>query len=464
MRPLQYISTVLILIYSLFCNSVTKAQSSSPLRYLGTNLTSIHFIGDLHGDVNCAKEWVKETKLVDFTTTPYTWIGESTDAIVFLGDYVDKGSTSSSVLSFVKDLQTTFVNNVVTILGNHDFFQVLDAALEYDEENPHPLGHPQHDYAYSFVHPEEYVTSGYSPKRDDDDEIMNAIYEALNFVYDRRLEGDVKLCTSESCMKNQDTNNADIFTSVPPFLDNEELATRARERLTTWRNEYMIGLHDSGLLHWMIEQPLIAIVGDTLLVHGGVAPEIINYASKVAKSNEITVEDSLHNLVNKPFTTFFQQNLNGDEGRGANSIKSRLNEGYAFEIILSLIQDRGYFKQNGCQKVKNVIDQLQQEKVNRICVGHTPRDYAEEFCNGQLLASDSSLSRSFRAYGNLYCPLDERFQGGNGLACSQNRMVDQCEGSISILTRKTPDEEWPRNVKTLTMNDLKQYVGLKDEF
>lgn len=453
---LRNISTLLLI--SLLI-PFTVANPSS-LRYLSENLTSIYFIGDLHGDVNCAKEWVRQTGLVDMTTTPYTWMGEPTDAIVFLGDYVDKGSTSAYVLSFVKELQTTFVDNVVTILGNHDFFQILDAALEYDEENPHPLGHPQHDYAYSFVHPEEYVESGYSPVREDDDEIIKAIHNALQFVYDRRLEAEVRVCTSDTCVKNENADKADLFTSVPPFVNDEELANRARERMTTWRNEYMNGLYDSGLLNWLIQQPIVAIVGDTLLVHGGMAPGVINYISRVAGETGLSVEDSLHEMVNKPFRTFFQQNL--EQEKGANKIKDRLKEGYAFEIILNLIQHRGYFKQNGCTEVQSVIDQLQKEKVNRICVGHTPRDYSEEFCGGKLLASDSSLSRSFRAHGNLYCPLHEKFQEVARTPCLQNPFVEMCEGSISVLVRESPDHEWPRNVKHLTMDDM-QPPDLKDE-
>lgn len=480
MTPLHHfsITTQLLSLLSIFFISSTHFTSAQPskLRFLSTNLTSIHFIGDLHGDVECAKEWIKQTNLIDLSSTPYQWLGEPTDAIVFLGDYVDKGSTSASVLTFVKELQTTFVNNIVTILGNHDFFQVLDAALDYDEENPHPLGHPQHDYAYSFVHPEEYIESGYSPLRDDDDEIMMAIYEALNFVYDHQLEGEVRLCTSDVCIKetskeNQNHNNGqgqgqntDIFTAVQPFSKNKELADKARERLTTWRNEYMNGLFESGLLQWMIEQPLLAIVGDTLLVHGGVAPGIINYISNKAKEAGTSVEDALHNMVNEPFTKFFQENLNqNDREKGANSIKGRLEEGYAFEIILNIIQHRGYFKQNGCQEVQSVIDQLQNENVNRICVGHTPRDYAEEFCGGKLLASDSALSRSFRAHGNLYCPLRKSFQDVNGISCKRNKVKNQCEGSISVLVRESPHHEWPSNVKHLTMDDLMKFRSVGDE-
>ncbi len=462
-------AALLLLFLSLVAFNPSVFTAASPLRHLSTNLTSIYFIGDLHGDVNCAKEWVRQTNLVNLTSTPYTWKGSRSDAMVFLGDYVDKGSTSSSVLTFIRELQTTFSENVVSILGNHDFFQILDASLEYDvdyQNNPHPLGHPQHDYAYAFVHPEEYVESGYSPKREDDEEIMKALYVALEYVYDRHLEGDVRLCTSESCVVRH--RDEDLFTTVHPFKDDPELSKKARERLRTWRVEYMNGLYNDGLLHWLIEQPVVAVVGDTLLAHGGVAQGIMNYVAKTAEKNGISVEEQLYHLVNKPFRSFFQTHMGSTDAKNqANTIKARLKEGYTFEIILNIVQHRGYFDpKKGCEEVDMVIGALQGENIQRICVGHTPRDYAEEFCGGKLLASDSSLSRSFRAYGNLYCPLDEKFvdDAKSYGSCSQNQFVDKCDGSISVLTRETADDEWPTNVKHLTIEQLKSRMGdIKDE-
>ena len=393
--------------------------------------------------------------------------------MVFLGDYVDKGSTSSSVLELMRELQETFTENVVTILGNHDFFQVLDAALEYDVNGnvedgspPHPLGHPQHDYVYSFVHPEEYVESGYSPQRDDDTELMDAIYSALVNVYDQHLQANVKFCSSRSCALNLQPDQVDLFTSVSPFSDegNSELASRARERLWTWREEYMAGLHKAGLIHWMVKQPIVAIVGDAVLVHGGISPNIINYISKVASKSDLSIEDTLHIIVNERFQSFFTTQLqqNDEKGLGPNSIKDRLpTEHFTFELIMNMIQHRGYFKGNGCAEVQTVLDMLKGEGVNRICVGHTPRDYAEQFCSGKLIASDSSLSRSFRAYGNLYCPLNEQFGSGgdnndDNSSCWKGQFEDTCGGSISYIVRESPKDEWPKTVTHVTMDDLKK--------
>lgn len=227
--------------------------------------------------------------------------------------------------------------------------------MAYGKDNPHPLRHPQHDYAYSFVHPEEYVESGYSPRRDDDKELMKAIHIGLQYVYDRGMEGSVRVCTSDSCVKGDKASNADLFTSVPPFLNDNDLANRARGRLMTWRNEYAKGLYDAGLLHWMVELPLLALVGDALLVHGGLAPNIAHYVQRVAEQKGESVEDTLYNLINRPFTSFFKENLNHNKG-GANSIEGCLNEGYAFEIILNIVQHHGYFDPyKGCQEVESIL-------------------------------------------------------------------------------------------------------------
>ena len=300
---------------------LTNLPLVASLRKLSTNLTSIHFIGDLHADVGCAKQWVEKTNLVNLTSTPYQWLGNpDTDALVFLGDYVDKGSASSFVLKFVRELQETFPENVVTMLGNHDYFLILDTALSFSKTNPHPLGHPFYDYAYSFMHPEEYIESGWSPNREDDEELLGEILSALSYIYDRRLEGKMHMC-APYCADDQ----VDMFEQVPPFDTNVTLRERAVERLTTWREEYAQGLFDSGLLKWMTNQPLVAIVGDALVVHGGVSDRLMNYLEKLAKQNSISVADAVHSATNVPFTAFFQEQLAKVDG--ANKIEERLTGG-----------------------------------------------------------------------------------------------------------------------------------------
>jgi len=111
------------------------------LRVLDDELTDIYFIGDLHGDVGCARQWVERTGAIDFGNDPFAstsslrsssssstprssssspeldsaadsrsasafvtpstgewrWTGGVHTALVFLGDFVDKGPDSRAV-------------------------------------------------------------------------------------------------------------------------------------------------------------------------------------------------------------------------------------------------------------------------------------------------------------------------------------------------------------------------------
>mmetsp|Transcript_13884 Transcript_13884/g.26148 ORF Transcript_13884/g.26148 Transcript_13884/m.26148 type:complete len:520 (-) Transcript_13884:2241-3800(-) len=455
--------------------SPSSSSWSSSLRKLSQDLTSIHFIGDLHADVSCAKQWVEKTNLVNLTSTPYEWIGNpTTDALVFLGDYVDKGSNSASVLKFVRELQETFPNNVVTMLGNHDFFLILDTALSFSETNPHPLGHPFYDYAYSFMHPEEYIESEWTMDREGDEELLGEILLALSYIYDRNMQGSVHLCAP-----NCTTGQQDLFDIVPPFDQNVTLKERAVERLNLWRLEYARGLYESGLLQWMTKQPIVAIVGDALVVHGGVSDRVMDYVQAVARQQQpqqqqqqeqgMNVVDVLHAMTNVVFHRFFQKEL--EKVSGANQIEARLTGGYVLELIMDMLQHRGYFDRiTGCSEVNQVLGKLDSSAgLNRVVVGHTPHDYATELCNGKLLASDSSLSRSFRAHGNMYCPLRkslvEGFHnksggGGDGRMSTCSKVHDeQCEGSISRITRASPKEAWPKGMQRFQFHELQSMAS-----
>jgi len=427
-------------------------RSISALRKLHTDLTSIYFIGDLHGDASCAKQWVEKTNLVNLTSTPYQFLGNPrTDAIVFLGDYVDKGSSSASVLTFVRELQETFPENVVTMLGNHDFFLILDTAFSFSKTNPHPLGQPMYDSTYAFVHPEEYIESGWSPNRDDDEEIIISILSALQYIYELDMHGEMHLC-APNCTANQ----VDLFENVPPFnRDEGNLKERAVERLFLWRKEYASGLFDSGLLQWLTKQPLVAIVGDALVVHGGVSNRLLNHLENTVMIKEKigSLADVVHSATNVPFSAFFEEQFKNVYG--ANKIEERLTENHALELILDMVQHRGYFDSKvGCKEVNNVLGKFNDQNLERIVVGHTPHDYALELCEGKLLASDSSLSRSYRAHGNMYCPLNEKLgEYKIGQACSANPN-EFCEGSISRIHRASPADDWPTNMQIFKFDEL----------
>jgi predicted MPP superfamily phosphohydrolase len=478
------VSSVLLLNVSATAStssSSSSSSSSSTLQKLSSDLTSIYFIGDIHGDVGCAKEWVKKTNLINITSSPYTWVGnnQSNEAIVFMGDYVDKGSTSSSALLFVKELQTTFPDNIVTILGNHDFFLMMDTALQYNDndnndvesdsenknkKNPHPLGHPHHDYTYAFMHPEEYIESNFTKNRDDDEEILEYILSGLSYVYDHNLVNTLHMC-APNCIgigDNDAVNN--MFDIIPPFNTNHTLKERVLERLQTWRNEYAYGLYDSNILQWMTQQPIVAVVGDALIVHGGVSAKIITYLDSL--QTRITLEDFIQEVVNNRLNAFFMKQFEEQNDiDGPNQIESHLfsESDIPFELVLDFIQHRGYFHEsNGCKDVNTVLDTLSasddaDRSINRVVVGHTPQQYATELCDGKLLATDSSLSRSFRTYGNMYCPLNltsSTSSSSSSPTYCGDTMKEACEGSISLLTRTSINEKWPKNIQQYQFHEL----------
>jgi len=364
-------------------------------------------------------------------------------------------------------------------LGNHDFYMMLDATLEADfAKRYHPMGQFVHEFTYAFAHPEEYITSGWSKARDDDDAILQALHGALQSVYARGLHGNTFLCDEEpnksSCRINN-RQHIDLFSnSAPFFLEKEHnhnenaknnLASsphQVRARLSTWRDDYSKGLLESGLLHWLSQLPVIATVGDALVVHGGLSSYVLDYVAKHATSHDISIVKALDELVHRPFHTFWDTLLDPQSKAtitGPNVIdKMPQNVLTAIELMGDIVTYRGYFKQGGDREIQYILDTLNNDNgggsyrhsdtMHRIAVGHTPQDFATEFYNGRLLANDSSLSRTFRAFGNLYCPVkgsvrmrDIKEQSG----C--NHIHNQvCEGSISHLYRTSSSDSWPEHV------------------
>lgn len=144
--------------------------SLEALRLLPANVTDVVYIGDLHGDAGCAREWVAMTGFVDVDAL--AWTGPATGGLVFLGDYVDKGVESRRVLEFVRSLEAAFPDRVAALMGNHDLFMYLDATLD-GRDATRPMGHAVGAFPYSFFHPEEFVAAGFSPARADDGEILD---------------------------------------------------------------------------------------------------------------------------------------------------------------------------------------------------------------------------------------------------------------------------------------------------
>ena len=85
---------------------------------------AVYVIGDLHGDVECARHWVNKTKLIRNNNK---WL-DSSSFLVFLGDYIDKGPTSRQTVEFVKSLTEKYPLQVTALLGNHEVELLRDRS------------------------------------------------------------------------------------------------------------------------------------------------------------------------------------------------------------------------------------------------------------------------------------------------------------------------------------------------
>lgn len=412
-------------------------------------------------------------------------MGPTDAAIVLLGDYVDKGPSSRGVLEFVRALETAFPRNIVAMMGNHDLFALLDVTMR--EGADRPMGMPVSEYAFAFPHPQQYVEAGWSPARDDDAELLAALLMGFQSVYAAGSEKSVALVTDHARLKfHHARGNTDLFQTVAPFRDNAVLAERVRTRLRMWQAEYAAGMVESGLAKWLMARPLVAVVGDSLVTHGGLPIQLLRRVATLAALRGQSVAQVLHAETNVAFRQAWQylhtSNLSEPNQVDVEnfvdllSCSSRqihtedcVDEPLAATLVSNLVQYRGHFNgETGCKEVAAVLALLESVGVHRIVVGHTPGDEFRELCGGTLVATDSSLSRHFRAYGNRYCPIGGESSGvGNtsiqaaavvlraGISLApgcRGAHVRRCEGSIGKLTRLPPGSptDWEPHAKRIT--------------
>merc|ERR1740139_681212 len=76
--------------------------------------------------------------------------------------------------------------------------------------------------------------------------------------------------------------------------------------------EYAMGLLDSGLLRWLGQLPVVAVIGDALVTHGGLSLQVLDYVKQYAKQEGIAIGEALDGLTNVPFHTFWSLHLSAD--------------------------------------------------------------------------------------------------------------------------------------------------------
>lgn len=139
-------------------------------------------IGDLHGDVECARYWVGRSGLVSRLEGPassWQWTDPSS-RLLFLGDYLDKGPHALQVLTFVKQLTERFPEGVSALMGNHEASLLLDRSR--------PAGYRYLEHAYGVAHPGQYLDWLLDEQRSRNSSLaLQAIYEGLLTVYSKGM-------------------------------------------------------------------------------------------------------------------------------------------------------------------------------------------------------------------------------------------------------------------------------------
>lgn len=70
-------------------------------------------VGDLHGDMRALKQILEE---IDFEK----FLSNYNNKMIFLGDYVDRGSRSIELLQYVCHLKHTYSDSIILMRGNHE--------------------------------------------------------------------------------------------------------------------------------------------------------------------------------------------------------------------------------------------------------------------------------------------------------------------------------------------------------
>ena len=102
----------------------------------------IFAVGDIHGMYD---------KLIDLMhKVPFN---PSKDIIIFLGDYIDRGTQNLKSLDYVMDFQEKFQDSIVCLLGNHELFAINYFNYHFN------MGDWIEDLNYSWLHNGGFETS-----------------------------------------------------------------------------------------------------------------------------------------------------------------------------------------------------------------------------------------------------------------------------------------------------------------
>ncbi len=292
-------------------------------------------VGDLHGDYEA---WTAIAGAAGLVDARGRWAGGSA-VLVQMGDVADRGPDSLKIIRHLMKLQREAPGRggkVIALVGNHEAMNMI-GDLRY-------------------IHPGEYrafVDRQSDARRD---RVFEANRTAIEAAYRARDSKMAPAAIRDAWMK-----------ATPLGMVEHQVA---------WRPDGEIG-------KWVVGNPAVVRLGDTLFVHGGVSsayaslsPEQIN--RRVADALKAR-DESLTSIISDPAGPLWYRGLisraPGDETTVAPPVAG--------------------------QPLPPAIDQeidlvLEKFNVDRIVVGHTPsKTGIVSSNNGTLWRTDSAISRAY---------------------------------------------------------------------
>jgi len=345
----------------LFAGCATAESVDAPPRIIA--------IGDLHGDYEAFEAILKAASLID---NRGRWTGGET-VLVQTGDISDRGPDSLKIIEHLRELQKKAPRKggrVITLVGNHEAMNIT-GDLRY-------------------VHPGEYEAFADRGSRQRREATYNANRESLETFY---LKQDSSLSSNEIKEK--------WFEATP---------LGKLEHQTAWRPDGDVG-------EWVANNPAVAIVGDSLFVHGGISAKYvpfsiddINAMVREALIARDTAPTSI--LYDADGPLWYRGHVHSDSAP-------------AQEEVLQTTEANATPSLSASEEIDLVLETF---NVQRIVIGHTP-----------------SLTGVKASYGGKIIQIDTgiaSYYGGTQsyLEISESAVVAHDNGAATVITAKPAEE------------------------
>lgn len=91
----------------------------------------IYAISDIHGEIAIFKEIFDSLIKNNLETN-------KENKFILLGDYLDRKNIDSKILTYIKNIQDTYKNQIIVLMGNHEFMFLEDiqtGAIAFNDKN-----------------------------------------------------------------------------------------------------------------------------------------------------------------------------------------------------------------------------------------------------------------------------------------------------------------------------------------